>query len=96
MVDLMVAVLSNPEVHLRASRGYKKTAVAVHLDGREDQEIQREAGDFWRELGMRQKVDADIAAVRAEAQASRSPWTYGDVLNLLVPYPASKEEDRLI
>ena len=96
MVDIMVAVLSNPEVHLRASRGYKKTAVAVHLDGREDQEIQREAGDFWRELGMRQKVDADIAAVRAEAQASRLTWTYGEVLNLMVPYPASKEEDRLI
>ena len=84
MIDLMVQVLSSPEVHLRAARGYKKTAVAVHIDGREDQEIQREAGDFWRELGMRQKVDAEIAAVRAEAQGRRLTWTYDEVLNLMV------------
>ena len=67
MIDLMVQVLRNPEVHLRPAKGYKKTAVAVDLDGREDQEIQREAGEIWQELGLRQKANEEIAAVRAEA-----------------------------
>ena len=53
MIDLMVQVLSGPEVHLRASRGYKKTAVKVSLNGGEDQQIEREAGDFWRGPAVR-------------------------------------------
>ena len=45
---------------------------------------------------MRKKVDEEIAAVRAEAQGRRLTWTYDEVLNLMVPYPTSKEEDRLL
>jgi len=97
MIDLMVEVLSDPKIHLNAAAGYKKTAVAVALDhSGEDLEIMREAADFWRELDMRVKVNAEVAAVRAEAEAGRLAWTYSDVLNLMVPYPKSKEEDALI
>ena len=97
MIDLMVEVLSNPSVHLRAAAGYKKTAVAVNIDnGGADLEICREAGDFWRELGVRPKVNAEVARVRAEVAAGRLAWTYESVVNLMAPYQKSKDEDRLL
>ena len=43
-IDIMVNVLSSMELHLNAAKGYKKTGMTVDLDGREDQEIVREAG----------------------------------------------------
>ena len=58
MIDLMVEVLSVQSVHTRAAQGYKKTAVAVSLDGEHDEQIEREAKEFWDELGMRRRVDA--------------------------------------
>ena len=97
MIDTMVEVWSKEAIHLRAAAGYKKTAVAVSVDDAgEDMEITREAADFWRELGMRQKVDAEVAAVRAEADAGRLTWTYQHILHLMMPYPQSKEEDKLL
>ena len=36
MIDMMVEVLSDPNIHLRAAKGYVKTAVAVDLDGAQD------------------------------------------------------------
>ena len=54
-IDIMVDVLSNINLHLNAAKGYLRTGMAVNLDGRQDQEIVKEAAVFWTELGMRAK-----------------------------------------
>ena len=44
--------------------------MAVDLDGKHDLEIQQKAKEFWDELGMRQKVDQEIAVVaRGQGEA---------------------------
>jgi hypothetical protein len=96
MIDLMVEVLQNPALHVQAAAGYKKTALAVDLDGREDLEIVREAAAFWRDLKMRPKIDAEVAMVRAEVAARRLAWTYEAVVNLIVPYRLSKKQDAAL
>ena len=58
-LDIMVDVLSNMALHLHAAKGYLKTGLTVDLDGLQDQEIVREAGQFWTELGMRAKRQFD-------------------------------------
>ena len=58
-LDIMVDVLSNMALHLHAAKGYLKTGLTVDLDGLQDQEIVREAGQFWTELGMRAKSQFD-------------------------------------
>jgi hypothetical protein len=78
----------------RSSSSYRKTAVAVDIDGKEDLDIEREAADFWRDLKMRAKVDAEVAVVRAEASAGRLVWSYEALKNLIVPYQTCKEEDK--
>ena len=55
-IDIMVDVLSNTALHLNAARGYLRTGMTVDLDGLQDQEIVREAGAFWTELGMRTNI----------------------------------------
>jgi hypothetical protein len=59
--------------------GYLKTGMTVALDGTQDSFIVREAGHFWKELGMREKINAAVAEVRQEVQANRLSWTYANV-----------------
>ncbi len=44
-IDLMADVLSDTALHLRAAEGYKKTGTTVALDGSQDEEIVRGAGN---------------------------------------------------
>ena len=74
-------------LHLHAADGYLKTGATTDLDGKQDREIVREAGGFWRSLKMREKVDKIVALVRADARAGRLKWTYNDVHSLIKPYP---------
>ena len=62
-IDLMIEVMQDPALHKQASKGYKYTGTNVALDGSEDWRICREAGEFWRELQMRPKVNAAVAEV---------------------------------
>ena len=97
MIDLMVEVLTHKSVHLRAAKGYTMTAVAVDLDApSKDPEITREAGEFWRERGMRDIINKEVAIVRAEVAAGRLGWSYKEVEALLAPYPVDKEQDRIL
>ena len=45
-IDTTVAVLSNMELHLNAAKGYLRTGMRVDLEGLQDHEIVREAGEF--------------------------------------------------
>ena len=95
-IDMMYEVMSRRELHLRGAEGYKKTGATVALKGGEDHLIEREAGAFWRDLGMRKKVDREIAMVEQEFEAGRLAWTMKDVRRLIKPYPAHKKEDAVL
>ena len=70
-LDMMYDIMQKKEMHLRAAKGYKYTGATIDLDGGEDHMVCREAGQFWNELQMRQKVNAEIALVRQEARGGR-------------------------
>ena len=62
-IDIMAEVMLSKDLHLMATRGFKLTGTTIALDGTEDDMVTREAGVFWRELGMRAEVDAAVADV---------------------------------
>ena len=95
-VDMMVQVLSDPQIHLRAADGYKKTGATVALDGSEDHLIVREAGEFFRELGMRELINREVSIVRNEAKAGRLRWTHHDINTLIQAYPQRKDIDDVL
>ncbi len=95
-IDMMVEVLSNITLHLHAADGYLKTGMSVALDGSQDAEIVREAGDFWRELKMRAKINSAVAEVKAEVAAGRLGWSAQDVQRVIRPYPKHKHVDAIL
>ena len=99
---LMYETLSNPQLHHRASEGYKKTGQSIDLFGKEDALVCREAGEFWNEQttdgypNMRARIDAELAAVADEVQAGGITWSFKNVKRLILPYPKRKEVDALL
>ena len=55
ILDIMIEVMSDKALHIRASKGYKYTGTTSAFDGSEDHKICRDARTFWLENGMRQK-----------------------------------------
>ena len=95
-IDTMVDVVSNMELHLNAAKGYLRTGMTVDLDGLQDQEIVREAGVFWAELGMRAKINSAVAELREEYSAGRIGWNVEDVKRIIKPYPINKQVDAIL
>ena len=95
-VDLMIEVMQDPTLHKQASKGYKYTGTNVALDGSEDWRTCRGAGDFWRALQMRPKVDSAVAEVKAAFERGELPWTYANVQSLITPYPRRRAWDVLL
>ena len=95
-VDMMHDVLSQKRLHLNAARGFKYTGATVALDGSEDHMIVREAGDFFRSLTMRPKINQACENVREEARAGRLTWEKADVKRLIGRYPARAEYDAIL
>ena len=86
-IDIMIEVMSDRNLHLQASKGYKYTGTTVALDGSEDSMICREAKDFWQELGMRQLINSAVAEVETKFKDGCLPWTYKTVRSLITPNP---------
>ena len=95
-IDIMVDVVSNMELHLNAAKGYLRTSMTVDLDGLQDQEIVREAGVFWAELGMRAKINSAVKEIREEHSAGRIGWNVEDIKRIIKPYPADKKVDAIL
>ena len=93
-IDMMAAVAANLNMHVAAADGYKKTGANVELDGSEDHLIVREAGYFWNKLGMRAKVNEEIAHVTEEVRQGRLTWSEESIRSLITPYRARAEVDR--
>eukprot|EP00959_Pyramimonas_sp_CCMP1952_P194036 4057624-Pyramimonas_sp.AAC.1 len=64
-VDLMVSVLSNVQLHVDAAAGFLKTGIRAPFEKSGDVHICREAASPWRDGGLREKVDAAVADVKA-------------------------------
>ena len=77
---LVLEVLSNLEIHKRASEVYKKVGQSVHLYGKEDQSIVREAATFWNEetpdiyLNMASNINAELAEFAEEFIPGGTKW----------------------
>ena len=68
-IELMAEVLSEMGLHFTAADGYLHTGFRANLfDANLDQEICKEAGNFWRKLGMREKVASAVAEVQTEVE----------------------------
>ena len=94
-IDIMIDVMGELDLHLKACKGYKYTGTTVALDGREDGMIVREAKEFWEELEMRKKVDAAVADVESKHRAGALPWNLTTVKSLIGTYPRRGQLDEL-
>ena len=95
-IDIMHDILSEKSLHLQAAKGYKYTGATVALDGSEDHMICREAGQFFKEGGMRPRIAVAIDLVRTEVKAGRLRWTKADIMRLLPNYPKRCDIDAVL
>ena len=95
-IDIMIEVMSDLDLHLRASRGYKYTGTMVAFDRSEDHKICREAKEFWNEMNMRTRINSAVAEVEAQFQVGKLPWTWATVQSLITPYPKKGHLDVLL
>eukprot|EP00959_Pyramimonas_sp_CCMP1952_P207224 4334611-Pyramimonas_sp.AAC.1 len=66
-VDLMVDVMSHMRLHLDAAEGHWETGFKANIsDADLDARVCKEAGHFWRKLGMRAKIASAVAEVEEE------------------------------
>ena len=94
-IDIMIQVLGQVELNLKATKGYKYTGTMVALDGSADDMIAREAKIFWEERGMRKKIDSALAEIKASYDAGLLRWNYETVQGLITPYPKRGQLDTL-
>ena len=90
IVGWVSCIWSSQELHLRATRGFLKVGLANALDGSEDAEICREAGQFWHQEGMRQRRAEVVHDVNVEVDAKRLAWRYEDVYSVINPFPLTR------
>ena len=101
-MDLMHSVLSDKELHLQASRGYKKVGQSVALNGSEDNLIVREAAGYWNQAtsdgykNMRENVNEDMAIVAEHCADGQIKWNKKFVRTSINDYPKSKKVDAII
>ena len=75
-LEIIIHVMSDVELHVRAARGYKITGTTNSFDGLEDGDNTGEAGDFWRGMGMRKFIDSAVADVEKRFHKRDLPWTH--------------------
>ena len=98
----MHSVLSDKELHLKATRGYKKVGQSVALNGSEDNLIVREAAGYWNQAtsdgykNMREKVNEEMAIVKEHWTEGQITWNEQFVRKLINDYPKAKKVDAII
>ena len=94
-IDIMIQVMSDPSLHVQASKGYTYTGTTVALDGGEDAMVCRDAKAFWQYLGMRSCINSAVAEVEEPYKAGLLPWTSTPVQSLITPYPRRGHLDEI-
>ena len=101
-MKVMLGVLSDPALHIHASKGFKKVGHAVDLHGKEDMQICREAGELWNEPttdgcpNMRAKINAELKILKEEFDAGDLSWSERNVRRLIDPYPKHDKVDKVL
>ena len=95
-VSWMVDIWSNPQLHLDASKGFKRTGITNALDGSEDHFIAREAKYFWQNLNMASQRNAAIHDVAIEVEAVRIQWDFAGVYSLVSDFPETGHLDKIL
>ena len=93
VIGWVACIWCNEDLHMRAGRAFQKVGLSNSLDGREDGEICREAGSFWRDGGpsgadnMHRLRQEAVHDVREECRQGRLQWTFAHVYRLINPFP---------
>ena len=87
VIGWIACIWSSESLHTNASRGFLKVGLSNALDGSQDAEICREAGQFWHQQGMRQRRNDVVHDVNVEADAGRLTWCFDDVYRVINPFP---------
>ena len=96
-IDLMVEVCEDTSLHLGGANGFVETGLKVNLlDANLDAQIVKEAGFFWRKLGMREKVAAAVAEVKEEVSAGRLRWCFKDIMRQIIAHPRKQHVDDVL
>jgi hypothetical protein len=95
-IDWMIDVWSNPQLHLSAVAGFKKTGITNALDGSEDHLIVREAKHFWRSLRMDSQRQSAIHDVEVEVEQGRLQWTFQSIYSIIADFTAVGCLDKLL
>ena len=61
--------------HKLGVHGHQRTGLSVALSGEEDDQISREAGGFWRDLGISELRTQALADVRRRVDSGELVWT---------------------
>ena len=96
ILDIMIEVMSDKALHIRASKGYKYTGTTNAFDGSEDHKICRDARIFWRENRMRPTIDVEVKRVEEDFRKGKLSWNYQTVMGLIRPFPARGKLDKLV
>ena len=72
---------------MNASKGFKRTGITVALDGCEDCEIVKEAGEFWKTLRIAEQRTKVRHDVHIEVEAGRLQWSYEDMYSVITDHP---------
>ena len=68
-LENMYECLRHPDLHIRASQGFRNVGQSIDLSGSDETFVCREAGHYWNEetsdkfKNMRHKIDFEMAAV---------------------------------
>ena len=87
VIGWVACIWCNEELHLRAARAFQKVGLSNSLDGREDEEICREAGDFWQAESMHRLRQEAVHDVREECRQGRLQWTFAHMHRLINTFP---------
>jgi hypothetical protein len=81
--------------HKRGVHGHKRTGLSVALSGEDDDQICREAGQFWRDLGISELRTQALADVRRRVDSGELLWTSVCIDSLREPWGAAGEGIQL-
>ena len=92
----MFDVMSNMKLHLAAADCFEKAGLRANLDGSNESIIEKEAGEFWREMDMTTTIINIVKGVEEECRSGRLLWNQAAVKGLITPYPAHKRHDDVL
>ena len=93
IITSVATVISNKHIHMLGCQAYKYTGTTTKFDGTEDVMIGKDARRFWDELGMRRRIDDEVAKLERKYKAGKLPWNWKTMQDENIPYPPPHVRD---